>query len=128
MKKIKLQELELKVIKVLWKHKEATVGEIREALKGDKDYAITTISTVLQRFYKKDIVDYRKEGRQFIYRPLISEREIQSSMTSNLIEQLFDGKSSVLVNHLLEADSFEADELENLKKMIEAAQKNRDQL
>ncbi len=123
MEKIKLTDLELKVIKVLWDLEEASVNQIQAALKIEREFAITTISTVLKRLKDKNAVDFRKEGRQFIYNTLISEKETQSSMTSNLVNQLFEGKSSVLVNHLLEADAFEAEELERLKKLIEAAQK-----
>ncbi len=125
MEKIKLDELQLKIMKVLWDRNEASVGDIQEVLQTERKFAITTISTVLQRLYKRGVVTYSKKGRQYIYRALISERETQTSMTSNLVDQLFDGKSSVLVNHLLEASEFEADELEQLKKMIEAAQQRK---
>ena len=123
MEKIKLTDLELKVIKVLWDLGEASVSQIQASLKAEREFAITTISTILKRLTKKEAVDFHKEGRQFIYKALISEKETQDSMTSSLVNQLFDGKSSVLVNHLLEEDAFEAEELERLKKLIEAAQK-----
>lgn len=125
MDKIKLDDLQLKIMKVLWDLKQASVGQIQEALKEERVFAITTISTVLQRLHKRDVVAYHKEGRQYIYRANISEKETQNSMTSNLVEQLFDGKSSVLVNHLLEENAFETDELDQLKKMIEAAQQRK---
>ena len=123
MEKIKLTDLELKIIKVLWEKGEASVYQIQESLKVEREFAITTISTVLKRLKDKDAVVSHKEGRQYIYKTLISEKETQSSMTNNLVNQLFEGKSSVLVNHLLEADAFEAEELERLKKLIEEAQK-----
>lgn len=126
MEKIKLDELQLKIMKVLWTQGEASVSDIQQDLKAERNFAITTISTVLQRLYKKEIVDFHKVGRQYIYKALISEKETQSSMTSNLIDQLFEGKSSVLVNHLLEEDAFEAEELERLRKLIEAAQKRQE--
>jgi len=123
MEKIKLTDLELKIIKVLWDLGEASVAQIQAALKAEREFAITTISTVLKRLKDKHAVDFHKEGRQFIYSTLISEKETQASMTNNLVDQLFDGKSSVLVNHLIEEDAFEAEELERLKKLIEEAQK-----
>lgn len=123
MEKIKLEELQLKVMKALWKLEKGSAKQIQELLRPDKDFAITTIKTVLQRLYKKGIVDYVKEGRQFIYQALISEKDVQSSMAHSLIDQLFSGKSSFLVNHLIEENTFEADELEKLKNMIEEAQK-----
>lgn len=123
MEKIKLTDLELKVIKVLWDLGEASVNQIQEALRVEREFAITTIGTILKRLKDKEAVDFHKEGRQYIYKALISEKETQVSMTNNLVDQLFDGKSSVLVNHLLEEDAFEAEELERLKKLIEKAQK-----
>lgn len=123
MEKIKLTDLELKIIKVLWDLGKASVYQIQEALKAEREFAVTTISTILKRLKDKDAVDFHKEGRQYIYKALISEKETQASMANSLVDQLFDGKSSVLVNHLLEEDAFEAEELERLKKLIEAAQK-----
>ena len=123
MEKIKLDELQLKIMKVLWSLEKASVNQIQETLKVEREFAVTTINTVLQRLYKKGIVNFHKEGRQYIYKPMISEKETQTSMATNLVEQLFDGKSSVLVNHLLEENAFQAEELERLKKMIEEAQK-----
>lgn len=125
MNPIKLDDLQLKVMKVLWQKGEATVVEIQEALKKNRDFALTTIATVLKRLHKKEIVDYRKAGRQFIYFPLISEKQTQNSMAGNLVDQLFEGKSSVLVNHLLEAGEFDAQELEALRKLIEQAQQSK---
>ncbi len=127
MEKIKLDDLQLKIMKVLWKNGELGVSQVQDHLKQneDREFAITTINTILQRLYKKGIVNYRKAGRQYIYRAEVSEKETQTSMTSSLIDKLFKGKSSVLVNHLLESSEFEAGELERLKQMIDAAQQKK---
>jgi len=127
MEKIKLDDLQLKIMKVLWTYGELGVSQVQDYLKQaeEREFAITTINTILQRLYKKGIVNYRKAGRQYIYRAEVSEKETQTSMTSSLIDKLFKGKSSVLVNHLLESSEFEASELESLKQMIDAAQQKK---
>lgn len=127
MEKIKLDDLQLKIMKVLWKYGELAVSQVQDYLKEEeeREFAITTINTILQRLYKREIVNYRKAGRQYIYRAEVSEKETQTSMTSSLIDKLFKGKSSVLVNHLLESSEFEAGELEKLKLMIDAAQQKK---
>ena len=127
MEKIKLDDLQLRIMQVLWSKGEAGVRDIQEHLKRkeDRELAITTLNTVLQRLYKRGIVNYRKEGRQYIYRAEVTEKETQSSMASSLINKLFKGKSSVLVNHLLESSAFDSDELEELKQKIAAAQKKK---
>lgn len=127
MEKIKLDDLQLRIMQVLWKMGEAGVSDIQEKLKieEERELAITTLNTVLQRLYKRGIVNYRKAGRQYIYRAEISEKETQSSMTSTLIDRLFKGKSSVLVNHLLESSAFDSEELEELKRKIAVAQQKK---
>ena len=127
MEKLKLDDLQLKIMQVLWREGEVGVSGIQEQLKAkeDRELAITTLNTVLQRLYKRGIVNYRKEGRQYIYRAEVTEKETQSSMASSLIDKLFKGKSSVLVNHLLESSAFDQDELEDLKKKIAAAQQKK---
>ena len=127
MEKIKLDDLQLRIMQVLWSKGEAGVSDIQEHLKRkeDRELAITTLNTVLQRLYKRGIVNYRKEGRQYIYRAEVTEKETQSSMASSLINKLFKGKSSVLVNHLLESSAFDSDELEELKQKIAAAQQKK---
>lgn len=127
MEKLKLDDLQLKIMQVLWREGEVGVSGIQEQLKAkeDRELAITTLNTVLQRLYKRGIVNYRKEGRQYIYRAEVTEKETQSSMASSLIDKLFKGKSSVLVNHLLESSDFDQQELEDLKRKIAAAQQKK---
>jgi len=127
MEKLKLDDLQLKIMQVLWKEGEVGVSDIQEQLKArdDRELAITTLNTVLQRLYKRGIVNYRKAGRQYIYRAEVTEKETQSSMTSSLVDRLFKGKSSILVNHLLESSAFDNDELEELKQKIAAAQQKK---
>ena len=130
MEKIKLDDLQLKIMKVLWQDGALSVSQIQEAIKDEegREFAITTINTILQRLHKKEIVAFRKEGRQYIYRALVSEKDTQTDMTTSLIDKLFQGKSSGLVNHLLESTEFEPGELDRLKQLIEKAQqkKNKD--
>ncbi len=124
MKKIKLDELQLAIMQVLWDKGEATVAEIQEALKDSRDLAITTIGTVLSRLEdKKKAVTHVTQGRKYVYRAIISEQETKSSMVHSLVKQLFKGQSASLVNHLLQEDELDKNELEQLKEMIKNAEK-----
>ena len=126
MEKTHLSNLELKVMEAIWRLEEASVNQIQEFLqKTDKVHGITTISTILKRLQNKGAVDFRKAGRQYIYRSLLPEKGTKSSMANDLVNQLFGGRTSVLVDHLLESDSVDPDELEQLQAMINEARKKR---
>ncbi len=124
-KEIKLDELQLKVMNALWELGEASVGEVQTVLEEERSLALTTVATVLQRLHKRGVVSYRKQGRQYIYQAAISKDQTRKSMTRRLVDQLFAGKSSILVNQLLEEDKFDAAELEALKQLIKDAEKRK---
>ena len=58
----RLTELQLEIMAVLWDRGEATVEEVRDALSPARDLAHTTVSTLLSRLAKRDVVTRRKEG------------------------------------------------------------------
>ncbi len=124
---MKLDDLQLKIMTVLWQKGEASVVDVRKALSDERELAITTVGTVLSRLEKKKIVTHSKEGRQFVYRPLISELNAKSSMISNLAERLFRGDTRSMVNHLISEDEFNEADLADIEKMIEDYKKKRSQ-
>lgn len=113
-----LGDLQHAIMRVLWNEGEATVSRVQEALEGDRDRALTTIATMLVKMEKKGIVAHRSEGRQFVYRALISETDVQRSMVGELTEMLFGGDVTALVSHLLTEQEIDSAELKKLRAMI----------
>ena len=121
-----LGDLQYAIMRVLWDEQEATVLRVQEALADDRDRALTTIATMLTKLEKKGVVDHRIVGRQFVYRPLISEAEVHRTMVADLTERLFQGDFSALVSHLLTEQEIDAAEIKRLKTLIaEQAAKER---
>lgn len=114
----RLGELQLAIMRVLWDRGEATVAQVHEALAGPKKRALTTIATMLTKMEKKGVVDHRTAGRQYIYRPTVTEAEVHRSMVADLTDRLFQGDVGALVNHLLTEQEIDPDELSRLRKLI----------
>ncbi len=66
---------QLALLRVLWERSEATVAEMQRALHAERPLAATTIATLLSRLEKRGIVAYRIEGRQYVYRAVLNERD-----------------------------------------------------
>ena len=115
-----LGDLQLAIMRVLWARGESTVADVHEALEPKRGLALTTIATMLVKMEKKGVVDHRTEGRRFIYRPLVSEGQVRRSMVSDLTTQLFRGDVAALVNHLLSEHDIRPQELEQLRELIDA--------
>lgn len=117
-----LTDLQLAIMRILWDRVEATVLDVQNRLRPERDLAQTTIATLLSRLEKRGVVEHRLEGRQFVYRPLISEQEVRRSMVSELTALLFGGSSEALMSHLLRSRDMNPGDLDRVKRMIAEAE------
>ena len=117
-----LTDLQLAIMRVLWDRDEATVLEVQERLRPDRDLAQTTIATLLSRLEKRGVIAHRLDGRQFVYRPLVSEQDVRRSMVSELTTLLFDGSAAALMSHLLRSRDIDPGDLDRVKRMIAEAE------
>jgi predicted transcriptional regulator len=117
-----LTDLQLAIMRILWDRDEATVLEVQERLRPDRDLAQTTIATLLSRLEKRGVIAHRLDGRQFVYRPLVSEQDVRRSMVSELTMLLFDGSAAALMSHLLRSRDIDPGDLDRVKRMIAEAE------
>ena len=117
-----LTDLQLAIMRILWDRAEATVVEVQHGLRPERDLAQTTIATLLSRLEKRGVVEHRLDGRQFVYRPLVTEQEVRRSMVSELTTLLFDGSPAALMTHLLRSREIDPGDLDRVKRMIAEAE------
>jgi BlaI family transcriptional regulator, penicillinase repressor len=120
-----LGDLQYAIMRVLWDEGEATVAHVQERLSSigdERDRALTTIATMLTKMEKKGVVSHKLVGRQFVYRPMIDEKDVHRSMVADLTQRLFQGDFGALVSHLLTEQEIDKREIERLKSLI--AEKN----
>jgi len=117
-----LTDLQLAIMRILWDRAEATVLDVQNRLRPERDLAQTTIATLLSRLEKRGVVEHRLDGRQFVYRPLITEQDVRGSMVSELTELLFNGSAAALMSHLLRSRDMNPGDLDRVKRMIAEAE------
>jgi predicted transcriptional regulator len=120
---MRLSRLQLAVLRSLWQRREATVTDVQSDLLSARSLAVTTVATLLKRLAARGIVAHRTEGRQFIYRALIDEESVAASMTSDLVEDLYEGDVAGLFAHLLDPDRVTDRDLKRIKRLIRQAEK-----
>ena len=114
---------QLAIMRVLWKQGDATVAEVQSKLEVERPLAYSTVATVLARMERKGLVTHRAEGRTFVYRAVVSEDGVGSSMLGELIETVFGGSPTQLVSHLLQSREVDSRELGEIKKLVEQHEK-----
>ena len=115
----RLGDLQLAIMRVLWASSEASAAQVHRSLYPQRALALTTIATMLRKMETKGVVNHRREGRQFLYRPTVAEGEVHRSMVGDLVDRLFAGEALELVNHLLTEGDIDMGELEDLRKRLE---------
>ena len=119
-----LGDLQHAIMTVLWQRGEATTNEVHEALRDERGLAFTTIATMLRKMEDKGVVAHRAEGRQFVYRPTVTEDQVRRSMVGELVERLFGGDPKALVAHLVSEHEVDPDELSELQRRVGAERKS----
>ena len=115
---IALSDLQIAVVRVLWRNGETSVTDIAKVLGDERGLKHTTVATLLTRLEKRGVVEQRREGRQLVYRALVSEPQVRRSMVADLVGSLFGGDSRELVAHLVRESDLAPGDLENLRKRL----------
>jgi BlaI family transcriptional regulator, penicillinase repressor len=123
---ISLTDLQIDLMRVLWTAGEATAIQVHREISKTHDLAQPTVATLLSRLEKKGAVDHRVEGRQFIYRAVLTESAVRRSTIAQLVDRLMGGNVPELIHQLLSERSVSADDLAQVKALIE--QKERELL
>jgi predicted transcriptional regulator len=120
-----LTEAEQRIMRVLWQKQEASVREVTDALSRQRPVAYNTVLTLLRILTDKGYVAPRKEGRAFIYAPLISRAEARSQALKQLLTQFFEGSPTALAQHLIDQEELSLDELEALKRELDDSEEEK---
>jgi predicted transcriptional regulator len=116
-----LTGLQLSILDVLWEQGEATTQDVWERVTEGRPLALTTIATIMSRLERKRILTHRRNGRQYVYRAMVSRSEVRRSKVQELTQSLFGGDPAALMNHLVRADAVDETELRRMRAMLEEA-------
>ncbi len=121
----RLGELQLRILKVLWRSGPLGVGEIQAGLTdlagpspGGRRLAYTTVATMLRKMEDRGLVRHQEQGRRFVYEAIPSAAEVGRSSTADLVDRLFEGSLADTVSHLLQSREVRPDELAQLERLI----------
>ncbi len=116
-----LTDAELRIMDVLWKKSSATVGEVAEALPKVLDLAYNTVLTTVRILEQKGYVRHTKEGRAFVYHPVVDRQTASRSEIGRLANRFFGNSRELLVLHILQDESIDRDELQRIRHLIDEA-------
>ncbi len=114
-----LTEAELPLMQVLWEKGSATVGEVADALPKARPVAYNTVLTMLRILERKGYVRHTKDGRAFVYHPVVDRGQASRHAVRQLLSRFFQDSPELLMLNLLKEEQIDGDELDRLKRLIE---------
>ena len=120
----RISDTEWEIMRVVWTHHPITANEIVEHLmKEDPTWHPVTAKTLLNRLVKKGALGYDQEGRAYVYRPLVEERECVSSETNSFLDRVFSGSLKTMVSHFVEEKKLTPKQLDELRQFLKDSEK-----
>ena len=121
---MQVSEAESVVMEVLW---DAEAGgraplpaeDVVAALAQRQDWQEATIKTLLNRLLKKGAIKASKDGRRYLYTPVLSRQAWLMDESEGLLQRLFDGRVARLVAHFCRLRKLGPKDIAELRKLLE---------
>ena len=116
---IRLGRMELQIMHVVWEKGQATVHDVKEVLAQGRKPAYSTVLTMMRKLEAKGYLEHDVDDRTYVYRATISQKDVRHGVLGDIVDRLFEGSPSLLINSLVERKSISEKELRQIQKLIE---------
>jgi predicted transcriptional regulator len=114
----RISDAEHEIMDILWTQSPLTATEVAERVGGQRDWSLQTVKTLLSRLAAKAAVTTTRDGRRFLYAPLVERNDYLASVSRKFVDRLFGGRLSPLVAQLAEADELTQDDIREIEALL----------
>ena len=116
---MQISDAESVVMEVLWSRSPLGADEVVAALAAHTDWAEPTIKTLLNRLLKKGAIRAERDGRRYLYSPVLTREAWVASQSEGVLERLFGGRVAPLVAHFSQRQRLSRDDIAELRQLLE---------
>ena len=109
---------EWRVMRIVWSLGSTTSREITELLQRRVDWKAATIKTLLHRLVVKGALATEKQGRAFIYRPLVAEQATMSNAADSLLDNICERRVGKTLCHVVEHAELSKNDIKELTAIL----------
>lgn len=114
-----ISEAEAVVMEVLWRNAPRSAEDILAELGEAQQWQEGTVKSLLNRLLKKKAVKAEREGRRYLYSPLLARESYVSQASKGLLDRLFGGRVAPLVAHFSEQRKLSKKDVADLRKLLQ---------
>jgi BlaI family penicillinase repressor len=118
-----ISKTEWQIMKICWNRSPVTAQEIIDTLAAQDDWHPKTVKTLLNRLVKKRALGFKKDGRAYLYHPLIVEKDCVSAESQSFLDRVFGGSFQPMLAHFVENRKLSPTEITGLKNLLKRKEK-----
>lgn len=118
-KSLPISEAESLVMAILWDGSPRSADDVIDALENQQDWQEATVKSLLNRLLKKGAIRADKDGRRFLYSPVLTREQWVTGESTSMVDRLFGGRVAPLVAHFGQHRKLSKGDIAELKKLIE---------
>lgn len=116
---IRISDAELEIMEALWASGDPlTATEVAERIAPERRWSLATIKTMLSRLTAKGAIDYREEGRRYLYSAAVARDAYVGKESRRFVDQLFGGRLSPLVARLAEEQALDEEDIAAIEAIL----------
>ncbi len=114
-----ISEAESAVMEVLWARSPLSAEDVFASLSGSREWQEATVKTLLNRLLRKGAIRASRDGRRYLYTPVLEREAWLLGESQGLLERLFDGRVAPLVSHFSKHRKLSRKDIADLRKLLE---------
>jgi predicted transcriptional regulator len=114
-----LTRLEWALMDALWEARQATASDLQKRLEPTQGWAYSTVKTMLDRLLDMGFVKARRVGNVYEYSPKVARPAAVRRIVDEMVDRLFRGDVTPLVQHLVDRADFDDADVAKLKKILD---------
>lgn len=115
----RISAAELEVMKVVWKRTSCSAQQVVGDLASSSDWSPATVKTLLNRLLRKGVLEFRKNGKSYLYSPLWTEEQCRKLEAESFLDRVFDGALSPMLAHFVRTRRLGKEDLEELERILQ---------
>jgi predicted transcriptional regulator len=114
-----ISQAESEVMEVLWHTSPVSTEDVVAVLQKKHDWQESTIKTLLNRLLNKGAISAEREGRRYLYAPVLQRAQWLSAESEGMLDRLFGGRIAPFVAHFSKHRKLTKRDLAELRRLIE---------
>ncbi|MCJ2182001.1 BlaI/MecI/CopY family transcriptional regulator [Novosphingobium sp. 1949] len=114
----RISEAEHAVMEVLWEKAPQSAQDVCDQVGALRDWSLPTVKTLLARLVTKQALTTERDGKRFLYSPVIARSDYVGTESRRLVDRLFGGRAAPLFAQLAKAEALSHDDIAEIEALL----------